>query len=265
MSEPKQDLADAGAARQATRLDQALAERGLVRSRTAARDAILRGTVTVDGATAARPGLRVHAGQTIEVADPAARYVSRSALKLVAALDAFAIDPAGLATLDLGASTGGFTQVLLERGAHSVTAIDVGHGQLDPALAADARVRSIEGLNARHLDRAHLNEAPALVVADLSFISLLQALPPALSLAAPDAWLAALVKPQFEVGREGIGKGGIVRPGPHVEEAIARVRRFVADSRWSVEGLIASPIAGGDGNQEYLLAARKRSPGEVAP
>tara|TARA_R110002020_G_scaffold133617_12_gene298122 strand:+ start:687 stop:1421 length:735 start_codon:yes stop_codon:yes gene_type:complete len=239
------------------RLDQALAERGLVRSRAAARDAVLRGTVTVDGAAVTRPSARVRPGQAVEIADPAARYVSRSALKLVAALDAFSIDPDGRDAVDLGASTGGFTQVLLERGARAVTAIDVGHGQLAPAIAGDPRVRAIEGLNVRDLEAAHLDAAPSLVVADLSFISLLLALPPALALAAPGADLVALVKPQFEVGREGIGKGGIVREQALVEQSLERVRAFVeAAGRWSVTGLIASPIAGGDGNQEYLLAAR---------
>lgn len=239
------------------RLDQALAERGLVRSRAAARDAVLRGTVTVDGAAVTRPSARVRPGQAVEIADPAARYVSRSALKLVAALDAFSIDPAGRDAVDLGASTGGFTQVLLERGARAVTAIDVGHGQLAPAIAGDPRVRAIEGLNVRDLEAAHLDATPSLVVADLSFISLLLALPPALALAAPGADLVALVKPQFEVGREGIGKGGIVREQALVEQSLERVRAFVeAAGQWSVTGLIASPIAGGDGNQEYLLAAR---------
>lgn len=239
------------------RLDQALAERGLVRSRAAARDAVLRGTVTVEGAPVARPSVRVRPDQTIEIADPAARYVSRSALKLVAALDAFGIDPAGRDALDLGASTGGFTQVLLERGARSVTSIDVGHGQLAPEVAGDPRVRAIEGLNVRDLEASHLETAPSLVVADLSFISLLLALPPALAIAAPGAHLVALVKPQFEVGREGIGKGGIVREQALVENSLKRVRDFIETTAgWPVLGLVASPIAGGDGNQEYLLAAR---------
>ncbi|WP_453960559.1 TlyA family RNA methyltransferase [Amorphus suaedae] len=239
------------------RLDQALAERGLVRSRAAGRDAVLRGTVRVDGTPVSRPSVRVRPEQAIEIADPAARYVSRSALKLTAALDAFGIDPGGRDAVDLGASTGGFTQVLLERGARSVTSIDVGHGQLAGEVASDPRVRSIEGLNVRELEAAHLAVAPSLIVADLSFISLILALPPALALAAPGADLVALVKPQFEVGREGIGKGGIVRETAMVDEALERVRRFVdATPGWTVRGLIASPIAGGDGNQEYLLCAR---------
>ena len=251
------DQTEAPATGGAIRLDQALAVRGLVRSRAAARDAVLRGTVRIDGAPAARPSVRVRPDQAIEIADPAARYVSRSALKLAAALDAFEVDPSERDAVDLGASTGGFTQVLLERGARSVTAIDVGHGQLAEEVAADPRVRSIEGLNVRELAAAHLAVAPSLIVADLSFISLLLALPPALALAAPGADLVALVKPQFEVGREGIGKGGIVRETPLVEEALERVRRFVDTTPgWTVRGLIASPIAGGDGNQEYLLAAR---------
>ena len=249
------DQTDAPATGRAMRLDQALAERGLVRSRAAGRDAVLRGTVRVDGAPVSRPSVRIRPEQAIEIADPAARYVSRSALKLAAALDAFGIDPGGRDALDLGASTGGFTQVL--RGARSVTSIDVGHGQLAGEVASDPRVRSIEGLNVRELEAAHLAVAPSLIVADLSFISLILALPPALALAAPGADLVALVKPQFEVGREGIGKGGIVREQALVEDSLKRVRDFVETTAgWPVLGLVASPIAGSDGNQEYLLAAQ---------
>lgn len=237
------------------RLDQALTERGLARSRAAARDAILRGTVTVDGMPCARPSARVAAEAEIAIDDPAGRYVSRSALKLVAALNAFGIDPTGRDALDLGASTGGFTQVLLERGARSVTAIDVGHGQLADEIARDPRVHAIEGLNAKDLTSADLAVAPSLIVADLSFISLIQALRPALALAAPTAELVALVKPQFEVGRDWIGKGGIVRENAPVEAALTAIRTFLEAEGWQTGDPIPSPIAGGDGNQEYLLAA----------
>ncbi|MEW5421503.1 TlyA family RNA methyltransferase [Amorphus sp. 3PC139-8] len=239
------------------RLDQALAERGLARSRAAARDAILRGAVSVDGKAVSRPSAKVAPDAEIVVDDPAGGYVSRGALKLIAALDAFAIDPAGAEALDLGASTGGFTQVLLERGADRVTAVDVGHGQLAPEIAADPRVVAIEGLNVRELTADRLAAAPSLIVADLSFISLTRALGPALALAAPGATLAALVKPQFEVGRDGVGKGGIVRDEARVEAALVAVRAFVTEAGWQVIGLIASPIAGGDGNREYLIAARR--------
>lgn len=239
------------------RLDQALAERGLARSRAAARDAILRGTVTVDGRPCRRPAQRIAADADLKMDDPAGGYVSRSALKLVAALDAFAIDVTGRNALDLGASTGGFTQVLLERGAGSVAAIDVGHGQLAPLIADDPRVRSIEGLNARDLTAAHLQAAPDLIVADLSFISLTQALEPALALSAPSARLVVLVKPQFEVGREWIGKGGLVREDAPIAAMFERLQAFLEDAGWTAGSPIPAPLTGGDGNQEYLLDARR--------
>ncbi len=205
------------------RLDEAIVARGLLPTRSRARDAVLRGSVKVDGVTAARPGAAVAETSAITLDDPAAEYVSRGALKLVAALDAFGFDPAGRVCLDLGASTGGFTEVLLRRGAAFVFAVDVGHGQLHPSLAADPRVRSMEGVNARDLDASSFGRPVEAVVADLSFISLTLALPPALSLAAPGAWLVALIKPQFEVGKAAIGKGGIVRDPIATETAIERI------------------------------------------
>jgi 23S rRNA (cytidine1920-2'-O)/16S rRNA (cytidine1409-2'-O)-methyltransferase len=244
------------------RLDVAVVARGLMPSRARAADAIRRGEVTVDGRAETKPGALVGADAAISVADPAGAYVSRSALKLAGALDAFALSPAGLDCLDVGASTGGFTQVLLERGAAHVTAIDVGHGQLAPAIAADPRVTAIEGLNARDLTADHLARPPGFVVADVSFISLTLALPPALALAAPGATGVFLVKPQFEVGRDGIGKGGIVRDEAMALAAIDRIAAFVEAEGWRVIGRTAAAIAGGDGNQEHLIAARKpdRSP-----
>ncbi len=183
-------------------------------------------------------------------------YVSRAALKLRHALEVFGLDPAGAVALDLGASTGGFSQVLLEAGAAEVWAVDVGHGQLAPALRADPRLHAIEGLNARALTAAHV-PPPGWIVADLSFISLAKALPPALELARPGAVLVALVKPQFEVGPAQVGKGGIVRD-PAAHEAVrASVRRFLQASGWTVLGETESPITGGDGNAEFLIAARK--------
>ena len=160
--------------------------------------------------------------------------------------------------LDIGASTGGFTQVLLEAGVARVTAIDVGHGQMEAKLAADPRVRLIEGLNARDLTADHLPAAPEIIVCDVSFISLRLALPRALALALPGAHLVALIKPQFEVGPEAVGKGGIVRDATAQDGAVRDVARFLAESGWTVLGTIASPIAGGDGNREFLIAARKR-------
>ncbi|GLS32733.1 TlyA family RNA methyltransferase [Neomesorhizobium albiziae] len=241
------------------RLDELLVSRGLFASRSRARDAIERGTVTVDGRAAAKPGQAVAATASIAVDDPAQAYVSRAALKLIAGLDHFGFDPAGCHALDIGASTGGFTQVLLERGAAHVVAIDVGHAQLDAALKADRRVTCIEGLNARDLTVENIGETrPDFLVSDVSFISLKLALPPALGLAAPDARGVFLVKPQFEAGREAIGKGGLLRD-PADADRIAEERRRWLDAfpGWRAVGTVASPIEGGDGNREFLLAGVK--------
>lgn len=236
------------------RLDDLLVRRGLFESRSRARDAILRGTVSVDGAAAAKPGKPVSANAEISVEDPARHYVSRAALKLVAGLDHFCFDPSGKLALDVGASTGGFTQVLLERGAGHVMAIDVGHAQIRPELAADPRVTNIEGLNARELTSAHLDgRSPEIIVCDVSFVSIRLALPPALGLSAEGAYGVFLVKPQFEAGKEQIGKGGIV------EQALGeRIAGEVSDwldgqTGWRSLGAIPSPIEGGDGNREFLL------------
>jgi 23S rRNA (cytidine1920-2'-O)/16S rRNA (cytidine1409-2'-O)-methyltransferase len=241
------------------RLDELLVSRGLYDSRSRARDAIERGTVIVDGRQAAKPGQSVPASASIRVDDPARGYVSRAALKLIASLDHFGFDPAGREALDIGASTGGFTQVLLERGAAHVTAIDVGHGQMDAALKADPRVTAMEGLNARDLTADHLvHSAPDFLVCDVSFISLTLALPPALTLAAPEALGIFLVKPQFEVGREAIGKGGLLRdPADGLRIAHARRDWLDAFPGWRAVGCIGSPIEGGDGNREFLLAGIK--------
>jgi len=241
------------------RLDELLVRRGLYATRSRARDAVERGAVSVAGTVAAKPGQFVAPESSITVDDPAAAYVSRAALKLVAGLDHFGFDPAGVHALDIGASTGGFTQVLLERGAAHVVALDVGHGQLDASLRADPRVTVIEGLNARDLATGHLaGKSPDFLVSDVSFISLTLALPPALALATSGARGVFLVKPQFEAGREAIGKGGILKDpaeGPHVAE---RLRLWLdAQPGWRALGLCDSPIEGGDGNREFLLAGVK--------
>jgi 23S rRNA (cytidine1920-2'-O)/16S rRNA (cytidine1409-2'-O)-methyltransferase len=240
------------------RLDIALVERGLTPTRARARDAILRGHVTVGGKLAARPSAAVDADDEIGLDDPAAHYVSRAALKLIAGLDRFDYSPNGRTALDLGASTGGFTQVLLERGARRVFAVDVGHGQLDAALAADPRVVSREGLNARDLVADDLGETVTAIVADVSFISLKLVLPPALALAGEGAWGIFLVKPQFEVGRDNLGKGGIVRDAQLGERTAADIAVWLeADTGWRVGGVILSPIEGGDGNREFLIGATR--------
>jgi 23S rRNA (cytidine1920-2'-O)/16S rRNA (cytidine1409-2'-O)-methyltransferase len=241
------------------RLDEALVARGLARSRSRARDMVRRGTVTVDGETETRPARMLGTDAVIAVDDAAARYVSRAALKLIAGLDAFGFDPTGLTALDIGASTGGFTQVLLERGAAHVIAVDVGRGEMDAAGGADPRVTLIEGLNARDLTRAHLGGRHVeAIVADFSFISLKLALSPALGLAEPSAWGVFLVKPQFEVGREKLGKGGVVRDPEVARQAADDIAAWLAaEQGWHVVGLLPSPIAGGSGNREFLLGARQ--------
>jgi 23S rRNA (cytidine1920-2'-O)/16S rRNA (cytidine1409-2'-O)-methyltransferase len=241
-----------------SRLDLALVERGIVETRARARDAILRGMILVDGETAKRPAMMVPADATIEALDPAGRYVSRAALKLIAGLDHFGYSPAGLRVLDLGASTGGFTDVLIERGAERVYAVDVGHDQLHPRLRDHPAVVSREGVNARDLTAAHVHDRVDAVVADVSFISLRLALPPALALAAPHAWGVFLVKPQFEAGRRALGKGGVVRDREAALKAATDVAAWVQETGWTVDGLIESPIVGADGNHEFLLGARNR-------
>lgn len=214
----------------------------------------------MDGKVAEKPGQRVRDDADVRVDDPASGYVSRAALKLVAGLDAFGFDPVGRDALDLGASTGGFTQVLLERGATRVSAIDVGHGQLAPSLRGDPRVVLVEGLNARDLSMAHVGGAIQAIVCDVSFISLRLALPPALALANPEAWLVTLVKPQFEVGREAIGKGGLA-DAEAGKKAARTASEWVERAGWTVRGVIPSPITGADGNREFLLGATKRGHG----
>ena len=244
------------------RLDTCLLERGLVASRSRARDAILRGHVRVDGTVVTRASAIVTSEAAIAIDDPAQAYVSRAALKLKHALDVFGVDPAGKTALDIGASTGGFTQTLLEAGALHVLAIDVGHGQMHPAIAADRRVTAIEGLNARDLTADDLGGRRIdLLVADVSFISLTLALPPALALAEAGAEGIFLVKPQFEAGREAVGKGGMLRE-PGEAPAVAERLRLWLDIQpgWHAGNLIDSPIAGGDGNREFLLNGRKASP-----
>jgi 23S rRNA (cytidine1920-2'-O)/16S rRNA (cytidine1409-2'-O)-methyltransferase len=226
-------------------------------TRSRARDAILRGHVRVNGAVAGRPSFSVPEGAVVTIDDPGAAYVSRGALKLIAALDRFGYSPAGRVALDIGASTGGFTQVLLERGAVRVHAVDVGHGQIHPQLAVNPRVRSREGLNARDLTADDIGERVGAIVADVSFISLTLALPPALALAAPGAWGVFLIKPQFEVGREAIGKGGLLRDPLLAEATANRIAGWLAAlGGWTVDGPIPSPIAGGDGNREFLVGVR---------
>jgi 23S rRNA (cytidine1920-2'-O)/16S rRNA (cytidine1409-2'-O)-methyltransferase len=237
------------------RADLMLVERGLFASRARAQEAIAAGLVVADGEPVRKASQTLGAEARIE-AKPAHPWASRGGVKLAAALEAFALDPAGLPCLDLGASTGGFTDVLLARGARSVVAVDVGHGQFDPRLAADPRVRSLEGRDARSLTPADLGEPPQAIVCDVSFISQTLVLPAALRLAAQRAWLATLVKPQFEVGPARLVKG-LVKDEAALREACESVRDCVASLGWTVLGIRPSPILGGEGAREYLLAARR--------
>jgi 23S rRNA (cytidine1920-2'-O)/16S rRNA (cytidine1409-2'-O)-methyltransferase len=239
----------------AKRADAFLVEHGYAASRAEAQAAIRAGRVTADGAAVRKPSqlLRDGVAVTFEKQHP---YVSRGALKLIAALDHFGFSPEGRRCLDIGASTGGFTEVLLERGAKHVTAVDVGHGQLHERIAADARVTSLERVNARELSPSQIVGGVEAIVADVSFISLKLALPPALAMAAPGAWLVALVKPQFEGGREHVGKGGVVRDSYWQTHAVVDVMGWLrGEFGWSLLGFIDSPILGGDGNKEFLIAA----------
>jgi 23S rRNA (cytidine1920-2'-O)/16S rRNA (cytidine1409-2'-O)-methyltransferase len=239
-----------------TRLDRLLVELGLVPSRARAQDYIRRGLVDVAGVTERRPGTNVAATTSIRLSQAAGDHVSRGAVKLLAALDCFSFPVAGVVALDVGASTGGFTQALLDRGAARVYAVDVGHRQLHARLAADARVIVLEGCDARHLDRNLVPEPVGAIVADVSFISLTKALPVPLALTSAGAWLVALIKPQFELGRGAVGKGGIVREPAARLRAIDSVRKWIAGQPgWRVRDVIPSPISGGSGNEEFLLGA----------
>lgn len=235
------------------RLDQAIEARGLLPSRARARDAILRGTVTVNGMVASKPHQPVGADDVVVLEDPAARYVSRAALKLIAGLDAADIGVSGKVCLDAGASTGGFTQVLLERGAARVYAVDVGHGQLHERLLSDPLVVSLEGCDVRGLDRSLIPEPIDLLVCDVSFVSVVKVLAPPLALCAPGARAVILFKPQFEVGRANVGKGGIVTDEAAITAARGEVEAFLTARGWAPIVAVPSPIAGGDGNREIVL------------
>jgi 23S rRNA (cytidine1920-2'-O)/16S rRNA (cytidine1409-2'-O)-methyltransferase len=237
------------------RIDRLLVERGLFESRTKAQAAIEAGLVTVDGRMVAKASEEIPADAKLH-ASAVHPYVSRGGVKLAAALDQFHVDPKGRVCLDVGASTGGFTQVLLERGASRVYAIDVGHGQLHESLRARHEIVSLEDTDIRTLSATKFTDLPDLVTVDVSFISLKLVLPPALALAKPTAQLVALIKPQFEAGR-GAQKKGIVRD-PAVHTTVCdEISEFVASLGWRVLGVIPSPIEGGDGNAEFLLGAAR--------
>lgn len=236
------------------RADALLVRRGVFPSRARAQAAIAAGLVEADGQTVAKPAQKLRSDAALKAAAPHP-WVSRGGAKLEAALDAFGIDPAGRNCLDIGASTGGFTQVLLARGAVHVCAVDVGRGQLHPLVASDPRVRSLEGQDARTLEEGQLGFAPDLVVCDASFIGLAKVLARPLALAAAGADLVALVKPQFEAGPGGVGRGGIARDPEGVAAGVCAAIDGLEGFR--VLAMIDSPIEGGDGNREFLLHARR--------
>jgi 23S rRNA (cytidine1920-2'-O)/16S rRNA (cytidine1409-2'-O)-methyltransferase len=237
------------------RADRLLVERGLFESRAKAQAAIAAGLVTANGIRVSKASDAIATDATLQAA-PEHPWVSRGGVKLAAALDHFRIDPKDRTCLDVGASTGGFTHVLLERGAKRIYAVDVGRGQLHPSLRGRPDIVSLEEIDIRALSPALLPEPPDLVVADVSFISLKLVLPPALALARPPADLVALIKPQFEAGRAHLKKG-VVRD-PQVHQAVCEdISAFVAGLGWKGLGIIASPVTGGDGNQEFLLGARR--------
>lgn len=237
------------------RADLVLVERDFFKSRAKAQEAIAAGLVRIDGKVLHRASEPISPGADIEAVAPYP-WVSRGGVKLAAALDAFGFDPSGLACLDIGASTGGFTHVLLSRGAAKVVAVDVGHGQLDPDIARDPRVESHEGADARRLTPAGLVAPPQLVTCDVSFISLALVLPAVLPLAAENAKLVALIKPQFEAGPGHVVKG-VVKDSDIRRTVCADIERLVSHLGWEVAGVLPSPIDGGDGNREYLLGARR--------
>ena len=237
------------------RADSLLAERGFFESRAKARAAIEAGLVSADGTTIAKPSQEI-AQEAEIVAESPHPFVSRGGVKLDFALEHFGVDVKDRYCLDLGASTGGFTDALLKRGARHVVAVDVGSGQLHPRIAQDSRVTSYEKLDARALEAAHLAEPPSLVVCDASFISLALLLERPLSLAAREATLVALIKPQFESGR-GAGKKGVVRDAAAHEAACAKIAAAVTRLGWRVAGITPSPIDGGDGNREFLIYGRR--------
>ncbi|WP_420469683.1 TlyA family RNA methyltransferase [Brevundimonas sp. FT23042] len=240
-----------------TRIDQLLVARGLFDSRSRAQAAIEAGLVKADGRVVSKPSEKVSEDAVLEAAE-AHRFVGRAALKLDHALTLWPVAVEGRVVLDVGASTGGFTEVCLERGAAHVWSVDVGQGQLHPRLAADPRVTNLEKTDARDLTPDRIPDAPGLIVCDASFIALSKVLPVALALAAPDADLVTLVKPQFEMEtRSDVGRGGVVKDEDARQAALARVSDWIASRGWTVQGAAESPITGGDGNVEYLLWAKR--------
>jgi 23S rRNA (cytidine1920-2'-O)/16S rRNA (cytidine1409-2'-O)-methyltransferase len=240
------------------RLDRLLVEKGLVETRSKAAALIMAGSVLIDGVPVTKAGAPVDENAPVAVKEPP-RYVSRAGSKLEAALDAFGIDPAGKTAIDIGASTGGFTDVMLQRGAAKVYAVDVGRGQLHWKLRTHGKVVCLEGINVRNLDRSLIEDQCDMATFDVSFISLKLVIPPVLKVLKPDSEIIALIKPQFEAGREHIGKGGILKDDAVAQEVIRDMEAFLSGLGCTVTGTIPSPVKGAKGNQEYLVHAGVRS------
>ena len=237
------------------RLDVLLVQRGLCASREKAQRLIMAGEVFSNGTRMEKASQLLEEGTPLDVRAPE-RYVGRGGLKLEEALRQFAVDPTGLVCLDVGASTGGFTDCLLQHGAAKVYALDVGHGQLDWKIRSDPRVVVMEHCNARHLQPADLPEKVQLAVADVSFISLTLVLPPMAAVLTDGGMIVALIKPQFELSREEVGRGGVVRDDAARLRAVDKIRDFAASRGWTWGGVTDSPIAGADGNREFLCLLR---------
>lgn len=247
------------------RLDEALVRLGLAPSRERARALILAGKVLVDGAVGDKPGTRVKVGASIELVRPDHPFVSRGGIKLEGALDAFGIDPTGAVCVDIGASTGGFTDVLLGRGAHKIFAVDVGYGQLADGLRRDPRVVVMERTNARNLAPGAFDEPPSLVVIDVSFISVSKILPALVPLSTPRSTFVVLVKPQFEVGRGKVGKGGVVRDDALRSAAVDSVSTAARALGLVEVGRADSVLPGPKGNREVFLHLRRRGDTHPVP
>ena len=244
-------------AQERERLDRLLARRGLLASREQARRAVMAGRVRVAGQMVDKPGTRVPVTAELDVAGPPRRFVSRGGEKLAHALDCFAIDPEGWTCLDVGASTGGFTDCLLQRGARRVYAVDVGRGQLDQGLRQDERVVVMEGVNARYLEPEALGEPVRLATVDVSFISLLKLVPALHPLIVPGGLLLSLIKPQFEAGRREVGKGGVVREEAVRVRVIREVAAGLAAIGFDLRGIVDSPVRGAKGNLEAIACLER--------
>ncbi|MBI3931879.1 MAG: TlyA family RNA methyltransferase [Acidobacteria bacterium] len=252
-----------GGQRSRLRLDVWLVEHGLAESREKAQALVMAGRVRVDGSPAAKAGAAVGPTAAVEVlAGP--EHVGRGAVKLAGALDALGLSPEGRVAVDVGASTGGFTETLLARGAARVYAVDVGHGQIHERLRSDPRVVVLERVNARRLSAREVPEACGFAVVDVSFISVLKILPALRGVLGPGADALVLVKPQFEVGREQVGRGGVVSDPDLHRRALRDAAHGARDGGWAVLGACASPLAGAEGNREFFLHLRPGGPGRPA-